>query len=133
LENGRSLNVRAERSDLGSFNVKGFSELVRVFELRGLGPHRTRLDVSRARGLTRFVGRDNDLEALETALAQCTEGRGQVVGMVGEAGVGKSRLCFEFLERCRARGLRVLEGQEMSDSGGSKPSTAGRDELGRSQ
>jgi class 3 adenylate cyclase/tetratricopeptide (TPR) repeat protein len=99
-----------ELEDLGAFNVKGVAEPVPVFELRGPGALRTRFDVARARGLTRFVGRDDDLKTLETASAHAREGAGQVVGVVGEAGVGKSRLCFEFAERCRARGLRVLEG-----------------------
>jgi class 3 adenylate cyclase len=99
-----------ELEDLGAFNVKGVAEPVPVYELRGPGALRTRFDVSRTRGLTRFVGRDDDLKTLETASAHAREGAGQVVGVVGEAGVGKSRLSFEFAERCRARGLRVLEG-----------------------
>jgi adenylate cyclase len=82
-----------------------------VFELKKAGAVRTRFDVSRARGLTRFVGRDADFQTLETALAEAREGNGQVVGLVADAGVGKSRLSFEFLESCRARGLRTLEGR----------------------
>jgi class 3 adenylate cyclase len=97
--------------DLGTSQVRGIQAPVHIFELEGMGPLRTRFEVSRHRGLTRFVGRDDDLQALEAALARCHEGNGQVVGLVGEAGVGKSRLCFEFLERCRARGLRTLEGR----------------------
>jgi adenylate cyclase len=96
--------------DLGRFDVKGVREPVPVFELRGAGALRTRLDVSRARGLARFVGRDADLRTLEAAL----ERNGQVVGVIGEAGVGKSRLCFEFVERCRARGFMVLEGRAVA-------------------
>ena len=72
---------------------------------------RTRFDVSRSRGLTRFVGRDTDMATLEGALAQAQAGHGQVVGVVAEAGTGKSRLCFEFAERCRAAGMRVIEGR----------------------
>jgi class 3 adenylate cyclase/tetratricopeptide (TPR) repeat protein len=101
-------------TDLGPFPLKGVAEPVRVCQLLGMGELRTRFDVSRQRGLTRFVGRDDDLHALEAALAQCREGNGQVVGVVGEAGVGKSRLCFEFAERCRADGLRVLEGRAVA-------------------
>ncbi len=100
--------------DLGAFPVKGVSAPVNVFELRGTGQLRTRFDVSRARGLSRFVGRDTDMEALESALAQASSGNGQVVGIVAEAGTGKSRLCFEFLERCKARGLTVLEGRAVA-------------------
>ncbi|HVO24683.1 MAG TPA: adenylate/guanylate cyclase domain-containing protein [Candidatus Margulisiibacteriota bacterium] len=97
--------------DLGEFPVKGVSEPVRVFQLRGIGKLRTRFEVSRARGLTRFVGRDSDMQTLEAALAQARTGNGQVVGIVADAGTGKSRLCFEFLERCRARGLTPVEGR----------------------
>jgi hypothetical protein len=103
-----------ELADLGEFNVKGVSEPVPIFELAGMGDVRTRFDVSKARGLTRFVGRSDDFRTLETALAQAQGGDGQVVGIVAEAGVGKSRLSFEFLEACRARGLRTLEGRAVS-------------------
>ncbi len=96
--------------DLGPFVVKGVADPVAVFQLQGLGPVRTRFDASRARGLTRFVGRDDDMRTLDVALERASAGNGQVVGVVAEAGTGKSRLCFEFLERCRARGLRVLVG-----------------------
>ena len=58
-----------------------------------------------ARGLSHFVGRAADLRTLDGALEQTAAGNGQVVGVVAEAGTGKSRLCFEFLERCRARGM----------------------------
>ncbi len=96
--------------DLGPFVVKGVTEPVAVFQLQGLGAVRTRFDASRARGLTRFVGRDDDMRTLDVALERACAGNGQVVGVVAEAGTGKSRLCFEFLERCRAKGLRVLVG-----------------------
>ena len=96
--------------DLGTFAVKGVAEPVPVFQLQGLGAVRTRFDASRARGLTRFVGRGDDMRALDVALERACTGNGQVVGVVAEAGTGKSRLCFEFLERCRARRLRVLVG-----------------------
>jgi class 3 adenylate cyclase/tetratricopeptide (TPR) repeat protein len=100
--------------DLGSFRVKGVADPVPVSQLTGLGGLRTRLDVSRARGLTRFVGRDDDFQTLENALEQCFAGNGGVVGLVADAGVGKSRLCYEFLQSCRARGLRTLEGQAVA-------------------
>jgi adenylate cyclase len=100
--------------DLGAFRVKGVAEGVAAFELRGMGPLQTRFDVSRARGLTRFVGRDDDMGALDAALAQAREGNGQVVGIVAEAGTGKSRLCFEFLERCRADGQLVNVGRAVA-------------------
>jgi adenylate cyclase len=65
--------------------------------------------VSRSRGFSRFVGRADEMATLELALHGATEGNGQVVGVVGEAGVGKSRLCLEFVERCRANGTPVYE------------------------
>ncbi len=103
-----------ELKDLGEFTIKGVAEPAPVFELRGAGALRTRFDVSRARGLSRFVGRDADMQTLDAALAHAREGNGQVVGIVAEAGTGKSRLCFEFLERCRARGLAVDVGRAVA-------------------
>ena len=96
--------------DLGKFELKGSREPVRVYELEGLGPIRTRLEASRARGFSRFVGREAEMKALEAALARALAGDGQAVGVVGDAGVGKSRLCYELAERCRARGIRLMEG-----------------------
>jgi class 3 adenylate cyclase len=95
--------------DLGRFAVKGLREPLGVHELEGAGALRTRLDVARARGLSRFVGRAGELAALEAALEHASAGQGQVVGVVAEAGTGKSRLCLEFVERCRARGIAVRE------------------------
>jgi class 3 adenylate cyclase len=98
-----------ELRDLGELEVKGVSRRVHVFELVGVGCARGRLDVERARGLTPFVGRDEELELLERALARSVAVEGQVVGIVGEAGVGKSRLCHELAEHCRAQGMPVYE------------------------
>jgi class 3 adenylate cyclase len=103
-----------EVDDLGPFTVKGAPDPIHVFELRGHGALKTRLDVSQQRGLSQFVGRDVDMQSLESALEQAQSGNGQVVGIVAEAGTGKSRLCFEFLERCRAKGLQVLEGSAVA-------------------
>jgi len=100
--------------DLGDFRVKGVSEPVRVHRLVGAGTATTRLDVSRARGLSRFVGRDTDMATLEAALVEAQAGHGQVVGIVAPAGTGKSRLCWEFAERCRARGITVNEGHAVA-------------------
>jgi predicted ATPase len=72
-------------------------------------PVRTRLEAARSRGFSRFVGRADEMSALELALEHASAGHGQVLGVVGEAGVGKSRLCLEFVERCRAKGLPVYE------------------------
>jgi class 3 adenylate cyclase len=101
-------------ADLGEFPVKGLDAPARVHQLTGLGALRTRFEVSRARGLTRFVGRDLDMTTIEAAFAQASAGNGQVVGVVAPAGTGKSRLCFEFLESCRARGVPVIEGHALS-------------------
>ena len=100
--------------DLGEFQVKGVREPVCVRRLVGPGTAHTRFDVARARGLTRFVGRDTDMATLEAALAQAQAGNGQVVGVVAEAGTGKSRLCYEFVARCRAQGMRVNEGHAVA-------------------
>ena len=96
-------------ADLGAMEIKGVQGALRVYELQGLGQMRTRLDVSRGRGFSRFVGRADEMQVLEAALARAREGNAPIVGIVGEAGLGKSRLCYEFLERCRARGLMTYE------------------------
>jgi adenylate cyclase len=95
--------------ELGTFDVKGMRDPVRVFELVGLGRLRTRFDLSRSRGLSRFVGRRSELATLEQALERAIAGEGQVVAVVGEAGSGKSRLCFELVELARTRGVPVRE------------------------
>ena len=81
---------------LGPTRVKGVSEPVNVHEVTGLGPLRTRLQASARRGLSRFVGREAELAQMKRALELAKSGRGQIVAAVGEAGVGKSRLFFEF-------------------------------------
>ena len=97
--------------DLGEFEIKGTSRPVRVFELAGVGAARSRLDISRERGLSRFVGRAEETAVLEAGLERAREGEGAVVGIVAEPGVGKSRLCAEFVERTRAAGIEVFEAQ----------------------
>jgi len=97
--------------DLGEFEIKGASKPVRVFELAGVGSARSRLDLSRERGFSRFVGRTEEMDALERALGQAVAGDGAAVGIVAEPGVGKSRLCLELAERARAGGIEVFECQ----------------------
>src|SRR5439155_379244 len=87
--------------DRGEQNLKGASAPVRVFELRGPGQVRSRLENSRARGFSRFVGRERELALLERALRETQSGRPQVVLVTAEPGAGKSRLCHEFAERAR--------------------------------
>src|SRR5438094_5078436 len=93
--------------DLGVFTVKGVREPIRAHDLEGAGTHRTRLDVARARGFSRLVGRQEETTTLEAALAHALDGQGQVVGVVGEPGVGESRLCHELAERARGQRIRV--------------------------
>src|SRR5438445_560236 len=96
-------------ADVGPRSMKGVSAEIRTFELRGIGPRRTRLDGSVLRGLSRLIGRETELTWLDGILARSIASNGQVVGVIGEAGVGKSRLCLEFIQRCRARGVPVHE------------------------
>jgi class 3 adenylate cyclase/tetratricopeptide (TPR) repeat protein len=95
--------------DLGESAVKGVAAPLRVYELEGVGSLRTRLDVARARGFSRFVGRTEEMASLEAALGRAVAGTGQIIGVVAEAGVGKSRLCHEFTERARAQGIAVYD------------------------
>jgi class 3 adenylate cyclase len=95
--------------DRGTPVMKGVTTPVRVYELVGPGPHRTRLDASRRRGFSRLVGREAELARIWRLLEQAIAGDGQVAGVVGDAGVGKSRVCLEFVERCRAQGIAVHE------------------------
>jgi class 3 adenylate cyclase len=88
--------------DLGLKNVKGAREPCRVFALEGLASR-----AARALGASSLVGRGREMATLEDALASAMDGRAQVVGVVGEAGVGKSRLCEEFARSAAARGITV--------------------------
>ena len=99
---------------LGPFPVKGLAEPVEVFELVGASTIRRRLQASAARGLTRFVGRQQEVTALQQALEQAGAGHGQVVALVGEAGVGKSRLVYEFVHSHHTPGWLVLESASVS-------------------
>src|SRR5262249_15312388 len=89
--------------DLGAFTLKGVRHPVHIHELEGAGPSRTRFDVARACGFSRFVGRADEMAAVDAAMARAFDGHGRVVGVVGEPGVGKSRLCHELTERARGR------------------------------
>jgi class 3 adenylate cyclase len=99
---------------LGPVPVKGMAEPVEVFELVGVTAVRQRLQAAAARGLSQFVGRDHELESLHQALQQTGAGQGQIVAMVGEAGVGKSRLVYEFAHAHRTQGWLVLESASVS-------------------
>jgi class 3 adenylate cyclase len=95
--------------DRGVPAMKGVSAPVRVYELAGAGALRTRLDVARRRGFSRLVGREAELAKLWRLLERAQAADGQVVAVVGDGGVGKSRVCLEFVERCRAQGIAVYE------------------------
>jgi predicted ATPase/class 3 adenylate cyclase len=93
---------------LGAAQIKGMSEPIPVYEVVGVGPLRTRLQVAARRGLMQFVGRQRELELMQRAWEQAKRGQGQIVAAVGEPGVGKSRLCYEFKLQAQRDGL-VLE------------------------
>ncbi len=98
---------------LGAADIKGRSEPLHVYEVLGAGPLRTRLQVAARRSLTRFVGRQTELEQMQQALAQATAGHGQIVGVMGEPGLGKSRLVYEFKLLSQSGGL-ILEAYSVS-------------------
>jgi len=98
--------------DRGEQSLKGASAPVRVFDLRGHGRIRSRLERSRARGFSRFVGRQRELALLETALREAESGRPSIVLISAEPGAGKSRLCHEFVER--AAGAAVHAARALS-------------------
>jgi len=103
-----------ELEDLGEFEIKGASRPVCVSALTDVGRARSRLDRSRERGFSSFVGRDEEMAILEAALEGARAGEGSAIGVVAEPGVGKSRLCHEFGERCRAAGIEVYEAQALA-------------------
>ena len=98
-----------EVKPLGPVNVKGLSEPVEVYEVAGAGLVRSRMEAAAARGLSRFVGRDAEMHALQQALEKAGVGHGQIVAVVGEPGVGKSRLFYEFTRSHRTQGWLILE------------------------
>src|SRR5204863_8808261 len=99
---------------LGPMAVKGLADSVEVCELLGAGTARSRLQATAARGLTKFIGRDTELETLRRTLEQAGTGHGQIVALVGEPGVGKSRLVWEFGHSHRTQGWLVLESGSVS-------------------
>jgi class 3 adenylate cyclase len=99
---------------LGPVAVKGLVAPVEVFALAGAGPTRTPLQAFAARGLTRFVGRQLEIEALRQALGHAAAGHGQVVAVIGEPGVGKTRLCYELTHSHQTHGWLVLESSAVS-------------------
>ncbi|MBI2154928.1 MAG: AAA family ATPase, partial [Candidatus Rokubacteria bacterium] len=103
-----------EVRSLGPLPVKGLEAPLEVFELTRAATVRSRFQAAAARGLTRFVGREGELDQLRQALERARAGHGQVVAIVGEPGVGKSRLYWEFSHSHRAQGWLVLESGSVS-------------------
>ena len=103
-----------EVAPLGPVPVKGLQEPIEVYELLRAGPVRSRLQAAAARGLTRFVGRDPELDQLRQAWERAGAGQGQVVAVIGEPGVGKSRLFYEFTHSHRTHGWLLLASSSVS-------------------
>ena len=103
-----------EVNPLGPLPVKGLEGPIEVYELTGATTIRSRFQAAAARGLTRFVGRDSELDQLRHALERARAGQGQVVAVVGEPGVGKSRLYWEFSHSHRAQGWLMIESGSVS-------------------
>ena len=99
---------------LGAVPVKGLADPIELYELTGASHARTRLQAAAVRGLTRFVGRQREIEILNEALAKAAQGKGQVVAIVGEPGVGKSRLFWEFTHSHRTQGWLIVEASSVS-------------------
>src|SRR5262245_40692921 len=102
-----------ELKALGAAQIKGVEASLNVYEVVGAGPLRTRLQVAARQGLTRFVGRQSEMDQLQRALEQAKASHGQVVGVMGEPGVGKSRLFYEFTLTSHS-GCLVLEAYSVS-------------------
>ena len=98
----------------GPMAIRGRTEPLVVHELTGRGARRSALDVASGRSLSRFVGRAREMAALGELLEQVRAGRGQVVGVVGEPGAGKSRLGLELQRAGNARDVTLLEGRCLS-------------------
>ena len=98
----------------GRTPIKGMSQPVEVYELTGVGSARSRIQVSAARGLTKFVGRARELLQMFTALDRVQSGHGELVALVGEAGLGKSRLVREFVHSHRTQGFLILQSSSVS-------------------
>ncbi|MBT4267458.1 MAG: AAA family ATPase [Deltaproteobacteria bacterium] len=95
----------------GKLEIKGKTEKQEIFELIKAGEVETRIGASVAKGLTRFVGRKEPLAVLNAAYEKVQSGSGQVIGIVGEAGVGKSRLLLEFIGQLPQEEFSILQGQ----------------------
>jgi class 3 adenylate cyclase/tetratricopeptide (TPR) repeat protein len=103
-----------EVETLGLHTIRGIATPIEIFKLRGL-QHAPSSGVFRSgRRLSPLTGRNDQFSALALELENTIKGDGRVVGVVGEAGIGKSRLCFEFAESCREKGIRVYEARVLA-------------------
>jgi adenylate cyclase len=100
--------------DRGLVAPRSRGPAIHAYELAGVGTFHTRLERSRSHGLLRFVGRTTEMAVLEDGLAAARAGRGTVIGVRGEIGVGKSRLCQEFLGKCADDGVAVYDWRILS-------------------
>src|SRR4029453_9823665 len=98
----------------GPAAVKGLADPVEIYVLTGASGQRSRLHATAARGLTRFVGRDAEVEQIRRALTAAHVGHGQLVALVGEPGAGKSRLVYEFPPSPRTQDWLILEAGSVS-------------------
>ncbi|KPK24898.1 MAG: hypothetical protein AMK69_15510 [Nitrospira bacterium SG8_3] len=103
---------------LGAKKVKGKKEPISLYRVIAPSTRRTRFDVSAERGLTPFVGRDRDLELLRDGFERARAGKGQAFSIISEAGVGKSRLLYEFRKAVTDEDVIFLEGKCLSYSRG---------------
>jgi hypothetical protein len=105
---------------LGEYAVKGKADTVKAYRVIAPSTLRTRFDVSAERGLTPFVGRERELELLLDGFERSKEGRGQAFSIMAEAGVGKSRLLYEFRKAVANEDVTFLEGKCLSYSRGGR-------------
>jgi hypothetical protein len=101
---------------LGEKEVKGKEKPLKIYQVIALSSRRTRFDVSAERGLTQFVGRQRELELLLDGFERSREGRGQAISIISEAGIGKSRLLYEFRKAVTNEDVIFLEGRCLSYS-----------------
>ncbi|UCC59304.1 MAG: AAA family ATPase, partial [Dehalococcoidia bacterium] len=101
---------------LGEVHIKGKETPVKAYRVIAPSTRRTRFDVSAERGLTSFLGREREVELLLDGLDRARSGRGQAFSVMGEAGVGKSRLLYEFRKALGSQDVTFLEGRCLSYS-----------------
>ncbi len=110
-ETYRIIKEYFEFKKLGEIQVKGKEKAIEAYQVLGLGRAKSRLDAAKVRGLGSFIGRGKELEFLKDRFERAKFGRGQVVGIVGEAGIGKSRLVLEFKSSLAGDDFTFVEGQ----------------------